>query len=103
MSDHPNDTDEDKKKAVALEYTRGRDEAPMVIASGQGTMAEQIIEIAKAHDIEIKEDADLVKILETVDVGSPIPLEAFTAVAEILAYLYQTNATLRDKRLSQKP
>ena len=40
-----------------------------------------------------REDADLVELLAAVDVDSPIPLEAFAAVAEILAYLYQAQVS----------
>ena len=38
-----------------------------------------------------REDADLVQILAAVDVDSPVPTEAYAAVAEILAYLYRAN------------
>ena len=98
MSNSPSQP-ETMKKAVALEYDRKKSDAPVIVASGQGTMAEQIIAIAQAHDVEVREDADLVKILETLDVGSPIPLEAFTAVAEILSYIYQMNGRMKEGKL----
>ncbi len=78
-------------KAVALEYTRGSDTAPRVTASGKGAIAEQILAIAFDRGIKVREDAELVDILSLVEVDSPIPLEAFGAVAEILAYVYQAN------------
>ncbi|MBT3992167.1 MAG: hypothetical protein HN726_05035 [Candidatus Magasanikbacteria bacterium] len=65
---------------------------PRVVASGQGTFAEQILQIAWANDIKVREDADLVEILSAIDVDSEIPIEAFAAVAEILAYVYRVNA-----------
>ncbi len=78
-------------KAVAIEYERGVDDAPRVTASGKGALAEQILAIAFDRGIKVREDAELVEILSLVDVDSPIPLEAFTAVAEILAFVYQAN------------
>lgn len=79
-------------KAVAIEYERGVDAAPRVTASGKGAIAEQILAIAFARGIKVREDAELVEILSLIEVDSPIPLEAFTAVAEILAFVYQANA-----------
>jgi flagellar biosynthesis protein len=79
-------------KAVAIEYERGTDEAPRVTASGKGAIAEQILAIAFDRGIKVRQDAELVEILSLVEVDSPIPLEAFTAVAEILAFVYQANA-----------
>ena len=79
-------------KAVAIEYERGTDEAPRVTASGSGSVAEQILAIAFDRGIKVRQDAELVEILSLVEVDSPIPLEAFSAVAEILAYVYQANA-----------
>lgn len=78
-------------KAVAIEYERGVDDAPRVTASGKGAIAEQILAIAFERGIKVREDAELVEILSLVDVDSPIPLEAFSAVAEILAYVYRAN------------
>lgn len=79
-------------KAVAIEYERGVDEAPRVTASGKGAIAEQILAIAFERGIKVRQDAELVEILSLIEIDSPIPLEAFGAVAEILAYVYQANA-----------
>ena len=45
----------------------------------------------------MREDAELVEILSLIDVDSPIPLEAFTAVAEILAHVYEANAAAKQR------
>ena len=84
-------------KAVAIEYERGTDEAPRVTASGKGAIAEQILAIAFDRGIKVRQDAELVEILSLVEVDSPIPLEAFTAVAEILAFVYQANAVRKPR------
>ncbi|MEE2760977.1 MAG: EscU/YscU/HrcU family type III secretion system export apparatus switch protein [Pseudomonadota bacterium] len=65
---------------------------PRVVASGRGSVAEQILEIAWANDIKVREDADLVEVLSAIDVESEIPIEVFATVAEILSYVYRTNA-----------
>ena len=79
--------------AVALSYVPNQDQAPRVVAKGQGWVAQQIIEIAEANGIEVRSDADLAQILAQVDIDSEIPLEAFTVVAEILSYVYEKNKT----------
>ena len=93
--DDPNASAKDRptkeKLAVALAYRRGEDEAPTVAAKGKGFIAEAIIALAKKHNIEVREDSDLVVLLSKLDIDMPIPLEAYAAVAEILAYVYKAN------------
>ena len=78
--------------AVAIEDRSPREPAPRIVASGRGKLAEQILEIAFANNVKVREDADLVQILATLEIESVVPLEALTAVAEILAYVYRANA-----------
>jgi flagellar biosynthesis protein len=78
--------------AVALSFKPEQgDEAPKVVASGRGALAKTILDQAFASGVKVREDADLAQLLSAVDVDSVIPLEAFMAVAEILAYVYQAN------------
>jgi flagellar biosynthesis protein len=79
-------------KAVAVSYESATDEAPRITATGKGVVADQILALAFAHGVRVREDAELVEILSLLEVDSLIPLEAFTAVAEILSYVYQANA-----------
>lgn len=84
-----------KKKAVALGYNRSQDNAPKVLASGAGEIANKIISLAKEHDIPIKEDPDLIEILSKVEVDQEIPPNLYKAVAEIFSFLYKiTNKKL---------
>ncbi|MBM3514264.1 MAG: flagellar protein FhlB [Alphaproteobacteria bacterium] len=76
--------------AVALEE-QANAATPKVTASGRGYVAEQILAIAFANGVKVREDADLVQILSAVDVESDIPTEAFAAVSEVLAYVYRAN------------
>ena len=78
-----------KKKAVALGYNRSQDNAPKVLASGAGDIANKIISLAKEHDIPIKEDPDLIEILSKVEVDQEIPPNLYKAVAEIFSFLYK--------------
>ncbi len=80
--------------AVALEYDPRGPFAPKVVATGKGAAAEQILRVAFANGVKVREDASLAEILSVVDVDSEIPLEAFAAVAEILAYVYRVNGRL---------
>ena len=79
-----------KTIAVAIEEQEGS-AAPKVSATGRGYAAEQILALAFARGIKVREDADLAQILAAVDVDSEIPTEAFAAVAEILAHVYRAN------------
>jgi flagellar biosynthesis protein len=77
--------------AVALQYDRNEDKTPRVTASGRGALAERILELAFAHGVKVREDADLAEILAAIDIGQQIPSAAFAAVAEILFYIYRAN------------
>ena len=79
-------------RAVAITDSSQSGTLPRVVASGHGAIAEQILQIAWANDIKVREDADLIEILSAIDVDSEIPIEAFAAVAEILSYVYRANA-----------
>lgn len=99
--DSPKRPDKDKivkdKMAVALAYKPGEDDAPRIAAKGKGFIAQTIIDLAKANGIEIREDPDLVVLLSKLDIDMPIPLEAYAAVAEIIAYVYKANARHRKR------
>lgn len=88
------------QKAVALRYDAAKREAPEVVASGRGRIAEKIIEFAEAHGIYIKQDPDLVEVLSRLDIGETIPPELYVVVAEILAFVYRVNAKKRPSRTS---
>ncbi|MCF8720613.1 EscU/YscU/HrcU family type III secretion system export apparatus switch protein [Nitrospina gracilis] len=79
------------KSAVSLRYDAGRDAAPVVTAKGQGLIAERIIELARANNIPIKEDPDLVQVLSQVNLNQEIPPAIYQVVAELLAFIYKMN------------
>ena len=88
-------TMEKTPKAVALKYDQGKDAAPKVIAKGRGEIAEKIIEIARAHNLPLYEDKNLVQILEALELKTEIPPELYRAVAEVLAFVYRLNGKTR--------
>ncbi|ADM69703.1 Flagellar biosynthetic protein FlhB [Paenibacillus polymyxa E681] len=77
------------KKAVALKYTPGESEAPIVVAKGSGRVADSILEKAKEHGVPVQEDAALVEVLSKLDLDEQIPAELYQLVAEVLTYIYQ--------------
>jgi Flagellar biosynthesis pathway, component FlhB len=80
-----------RQVAVALEYAPDIADAPRVTASGKGALAEQILQLAFANGVKVRTDPDLAQVLAAVEVDTVIPIEAFAAVAEILAYVYRAN------------
>ncbi|GAA0329900.1 EscU/YscU/HrcU family type III secretion system export apparatus switch protein [Oceanobacillus sp. FSL W7-1281] len=82
---------EKRKKAVALSYEQNMDDAPRVMASGKGLVAEEIIERAEAHDIPILEDPSLVEVLAELNINEQIPEELFQVVSEVFAFIYRTD------------
>lgn len=85
---------EKSPKAVALKYDRKKDNAPRVIAKGRGEIAEKIIEVAKAHNVPLYEDKNLIQILEALDLETEIPPELYRAVAEVIAFIYRLNGKI---------
>jgi flagellar biosynthesis protein len=84
-----------KAKAVALKYEVEKDSAPRVVAKGRDFIAEKIIETAKAHNVPLYEDKNLVQVLEALDLDTEIPPELYRAVAEVLAFIYRLNGKIK--------
>ncbi|HNU90655.1 MAG TPA: EscU/YscU/HrcU family type III secretion system export apparatus switch protein [Spirochaetota bacterium] len=85
-----------ERLGVALAYSPA-EEAPRVLASARGSLAERLELIAREHGVEIYRDADLAAALFALDAGSAVPPELYRAVAEVLAYCYRINERLKDK------
>ena len=80
-----------RKTAVALNDGAQKGEIPEIIAAGRGKIAEKILELAYENGINVREDKVLTEMLATIEIDSPIPSEAFMAVAEILSYVYKAS------------
>ena len=75
-----------KITAVALSY-EPEDEAPKIIASGKGYVAERMIERAKENNVPLHQDAKLANTLSKLDIGDFIPQELYQVVAEVLLFV----------------
>jgi flagellar biosynthesis protein len=90
----------DSLQAVALQQQPEEDHTPKVAAKGRGYLAEKILEIARTHNIPIREDKNLVQILSRLDLDQDIPPEVYKAVAEILTFVYRmTQRRLQGQRI----
>jgi len=76
--------------AIALRYEPSEQDAPVVIAKGKRIVAERIRQLARENGIPIVENKPLARAMyDKIQPGLPIPVEFFTAVAEIMAYVYR--------------
>lgn len=80
MSDTP-----PKTLAIALEYEPGG--TPMVTAKGEGLVAQKIIDTAREHGIPIEQKPILAEALSRIELDTPIPVELYKAVAEVIAFV----------------
>lgn len=78
-----------KEKAVAIRYNSERENAPRIIAKGQGAVAKKIKEMGEENHIPIVEDQHLIDGVDHVEIGEEIPLELYEVMAQILAFVYQ--------------
>ncbi|AOT43690.1 flagellar biosynthesis protein FlhB [Enterobacter ludwigii] len=75
--------------SVALKYQEGAMGAPMVVASGSGLIALRIRELAEENRVPMLEAPPLARALyRHCDPGTPVPAELYSAVAEVLAWVY---------------
>ncbi len=88
-----------RKVAVALRggmpWSPGagtRSEAPVVAASGRGHLADEIVALAEANGVPIEHDPALAMALAHLEVGQAIPPALYTAIAELLVFLYELDA-----------
>jgi flagellar biosynthetic protein FlhB len=79
--------------AVALKYDEATMGAPRVVAKGKDFMAQRIREVAEAHDVPLFSAPPLARALfRSADIGQEITAGLYTAVAQVLAYIFQINA-----------
>ncbi len=78
--------DSSTTQAVALTYDGSH--APYISASGQSELAQEILRLAREHEVPIYENPDLVNILARLEVGDEIPELLYRTIAEIIAFVY---------------
>lgn len=77
------------KKAAALRYNRSKENAPRVVAKGDGLVADNIIKIAELHNLPIKKDEDLIELLSKVELDKEVPEALYKVVAELFSFVYR--------------
>jgi flagellar biosynthesis protein len=93
-----NNTPPNREKAVSLKYDPEVSGSPRVTAKGSGLVARKIIELARKHNIPVKEDPDLIQILSRLELNQEIPPSVYKVVAEILAFVYSLNQKYGTKK-----
>jgi flagellar biosynthetic protein FlhB len=79
--------------AVALKYDREKMGAPQVVAKGMNLVAQRIRDVAGEYQVPVLELPPLARALyRHVEIGEGVPSALYTAVAEVMAYIYQLNA-----------
>lgn len=81
-----------RAEAIALTYAAG-ETAPRVVAKGRGLIAQEIIARAREAGVYVHESPELVALLMQVDLDNHIPPQLYTAIAELLAWLYHVDST----------
>ena len=79
-------SDTEPLRAIALQYDG--DNAPVITATGEGDIAQEIIRIAKEHGVPLREDVMLAALLSDLELGEEIPPLLYRVIAEIIAYTY---------------
>ncbi|WP_407278550.1 flagellar biosynthesis protein FlhB [Aromatoleum evansii] len=78
--------------SVALKYDANKMRAPIVVAKGRGEVALKIRELAKEHKVPMLEAPPLARALyKHCELEQAVPGALYTAVAEVMAYVYQLN------------
>lgn len=83
-------------QAVALQYNENSN-APKVVAKGKGYVAENIINAARQNSVPVYQNKTLAGMLMAVDIDREIPPDLYTAVAEVLAYVYRMDQKAKKK------
>jgi flagellar biosynthetic protein FlhB len=89
--------------AVALRYAHDTMATPVVIAKGKNYLALRIRQLAIESGVPLVENPPLAQALyKTVDVGQSIPAKLYTAVAEVLAFVYRAQAQVRRQAQAER-
>jgi flagellar biosynthesis protein len=92
---------QDNRAAVALKYDG--EKAPTISATGTHELAEEIIRIAREHDVPLYENAELASILARLSLNDEIPESLYRVIAEILAFAFHIRGLTPDARKPGAP
>lgn len=86
--------EQERKKAVAVQYDRQTMIAPKIVAKGQGIVADNIIEQAVLYNVPVYQNKSLAGLLMALELDKEIPSELYKAVAEVLVFVYNADSKL---------
>ncbi|QFU23464.1 EscU/YscU/HrcU family type III secretion system export apparatus switch protein [Shewanella eurypsychrophilus] len=92
-----NDTNDKKKQREAVALRFGGQHAPTVTATGKGTVADEIINLAEQAGIHIHQDPHLSVFLQRLELGEEIPKELYLLIAELIAFTYMLEGKFPDQ------
>lgn len=77
---------DNSRRAVALKYDANKNNAPVVIASGSGFIADKVVEIAEESGVPVYRDDSMSVLLSQLNIGCEIPEELFSSIVDIYIY-----------------
>ncbi|MBU0572997.1 MAG: EscU/YscU/HrcU family type III secretion system export apparatus switch protein [Candidatus Margulisbacteria bacterium] len=80
-----------------MRYDVEKDKAPLILASGRGPVADEILRIAEDNKIPLYEDPELAKLLGKLEIDTEIPAELYMLVAEVLFFVFQLDRMAEKK------
>ena len=89
------------KKAVALAYDEKKNNAPIIVASGMGYIAEKMVEVARESGVPIYEDNSLATMLTQLNLGAEIPTELYQAIIDIYVYFLDYVPGKREEKIGE--
>lgn len=95
------ETEQQSRAAVALKYDG--EKAPTISATGTHELAEEIIRIAREHNVPLYENAELASILARLSLNEEIPESLYRVIAEILAFAFHIRGLTPEDRKPGTP
>lgn len=93
--------EQQSRAAVALKYDG--EKAPTISATGTHELAEEIIRIAREHNVPLYENAELASILARLSLNEEIPESLYRVIAEILAFAFHIRGLTPEDRKAGAP
>ncbi|MFH1710054.1 MAG: EscU/YscU/HrcU family type III secretion system export apparatus switch protein [bacterium] len=92
-----------KRTAVAMRYDVEANKAPLILASGRGAVADEILRIAEENKIPLYENRELANMLAKLEIDTEIPPQLYILVAEVLFFVYKLDkmAEKREKLIKR--
>lgn len=90
------------QEAVALRYSKDKEDAPRVVAKGRGFVAQQMLSVARRHAVPVYQNQAVTNLLMAVELDREIPPELYQAVANVLAYVYRMDGRAAEKAGSRR-